>query len=93
MCGAPNVSAGMKTPFAKPGVTLPNGMKLRGAKIRGVESNGMLCSERELMISDDHDGIIDNEHSQTLRNGHGLQMLRPRRWSFPSHRVREHRDP
>ncbi len=58
VCGAPNVVQGMKTPFAKPGVTLPNGMKLRKAKIRGVVSNGMLCSAIELGLGEESDGII-----------------------------------
>jgi len=53
VCGAPNVVKGMKTPFAKPGVTLPNGMQLRKAKIRGVVSNGMLCSAVELGLGDE----------------------------------------
>jgi phenylalanyl-tRNA synthetase beta chain len=59
VCGAPNVRKGMKTPLAKPGVTLPNGMKLRKAKIRGVVSNGMLCSAIEIGLGDESDGIID----------------------------------
>ena len=59
VCGAPNVSTGMKTPLAKPGVTLPNGMKLRKSKIRGVVSNGMLCSATELGLGSDSDGIIE----------------------------------
>ena len=59
VCGAPNVRQGMKTPLAKPGVKLPNGMKLRKAKIRGVVSNGMLCSAVELGLGDESDGIID----------------------------------
>jgi phenylalanyl-tRNA synthetase beta chain len=58
VCGAPNVFQGMKTPLAKPGVTLPNGMKLRKAKIRGVVSNGMLCSAVELGLGDESDGIM-----------------------------------
>jgi phenylalanyl-tRNA synthetase beta chain len=58
VCGAPNVVKGMKTPFAKPGVTLPNGMQLRKAKIRGVVSNGMLCSAVELGLGDESDGIM-----------------------------------
>jgi phenylalanyl-tRNA synthetase beta chain len=58
VCGAPNVFQGMKTPFAKPGVKLPNGMKLRKAKIRGVVSNGMLCSAVELGLGDESDGIM-----------------------------------
>ena len=59
VCGAPNVRAGMKTPLAKPGVTLPNGMKLRKAKIRGVVSNGMLCSAVELGLGEESDGIME----------------------------------
>ena len=58
VCGAPNVVKGMKTPFAKAGVTLPNGMQLRKAKIRGIVSNGMLCSAVELGLGDESDGIM-----------------------------------
>ncbi|MGB5626996.1 MAG: phenylalanine--tRNA ligase subunit beta [Woeseiaceae bacterium] len=59
VCGAPNVVKGMKSPLAKPGVKLPNGLKLRKSKIRGVVSNGMLCSATELGLGDDSDGIIE----------------------------------
>ena len=59
VCGAPNVVAGMKSPFAPPGIDLPNGVKLRKAKIRGVESNGMLCSAIEIGLGDESDGIIE----------------------------------
>ncbi|MDH5618032.1 MAG: phenylalanine--tRNA ligase subunit beta [Gammaproteobacteria bacterium] len=59
VCGAPNVRRGLKTPLAKPGVTLPNGLKLRKAKIRGVVSNGMLCSAVELGLGDESDGIME----------------------------------
>jgi phenylalanyl-tRNA synthetase beta chain len=60
VCGAPNARTGMMGVFAPPGSHLPGtGMDLKPGLIRGVESNGMLCSERELMISDDHEGIID----------------------------------
>ena len=58
VCGAPNVAEGMKSPLAKPGVRLPNGMKLRKSKIRGVVSNGMLCSAVELGLGEESDGII-----------------------------------
>ena len=58
VCGAPNVVAGMKSPLASPGVRLPDGTKLRRSKIRGVESNGMLCSAIELGLGDESDGII-----------------------------------
>ena len=60
VCGAPNARTGMKAVFAPVGTTIPaNGMLLKATKIRGQESNGMLCSARELQLGDDHDGIID----------------------------------
>jgi phenylalanyl-tRNA synthetase beta chain len=59
VCGAPNVRQGMKSPFAPAGTTLPNGMKLRRSKIRGVISNGMLCSAIELGLGDESDGIVE----------------------------------
>ena len=58
VCGAPNVAAGQKIVFAKVGAVLPGDFKIGKAKIRGVESNGMICSERELGISEEHDGIM-----------------------------------
>jgi len=59
VCGASNVRAGLKTAFAPVGVTLPNGLKLRKSKIRGVVSNGMLCSATELGLGEDADGIME----------------------------------
>jgi len=59
VCGAPNVIAGMKSLLAVPGITLPNGVKLKKAKIRGVTSNGMLCSAVELGLGDEADGIME----------------------------------
>jgi phenylalanyl-tRNA synthetase beta chain len=60
VCGAPNARAGMKGVFAAPGAFIPGkNMTLSVGKIRDVESRGMLLSEAELMISDNHDGIID----------------------------------
>ncbi|MGB0852421.1 MAG: phenylalanine--tRNA ligase subunit beta [Pikeienuella sp.] len=60
VCGAPNARTGLVGVFAAPGTHVPGtGVDLKPGVIRGVESNGMLCSERELMISEDHDGIID----------------------------------
>ena len=59
VCGAPNVDAGQKIVLAKVGAEIPNeGFKITKAKIRGEESMGMICSERELGISDNHDGIM-----------------------------------
>jgi phenylalanyl-tRNA synthetase beta chain len=60
VCGAPNAHAGMKAVFAKPGVVIPaTGDVLKVGTIRGVESRGMLCSGRELLLNDDHEGIIE----------------------------------
>ena len=59
VCGAPNVHQGMKTPLAVPGTKLPNGVKLRRSKIRGVVSNGMLCSAIELGLGTESDGIME----------------------------------
>ena len=58
ICGAPNVEPGQTVPFAKVGSVLPGDFKIKQVKIRGVESNGMICSERELRISEEHDGIM-----------------------------------
>jgi phenylalanyl-tRNA synthetase beta chain len=58
VCGAPNVKAGQKICFAASGVTLPNGLKLEKRKIRGVVSAGMVLSERELGLSEEHEGIL-----------------------------------
>ena len=63
VCGAPNVRPGMITAFARPGVKLPDGNKIKKAKVRGVTSAGMLCSARELAISSDHSGILDLDAS------------------------------
>ncbi|MCP5365007.1 MAG: phenylalanine--tRNA ligase subunit beta [Hyphomicrobiales bacterium] len=60
VCGAPNARAGLKGVFAPVGATIPQGgIKLKRARIRGVESFGMLLSEREMELSDDHGGIIE----------------------------------
>ena len=60
VCGAENARDGLISVYAAPGSIIPKTkMKLKGAKIRGVESHGMLCSESELNISDESDGIIE----------------------------------
>jgi phenylalanyl-tRNA synthetase beta chain len=60
VCGAPNARAGLVGAFAAPGTYIPGiDTTLSVGKIRGVESRGMMCSERELMLSDEHEGIID----------------------------------
>ena len=57
VCGAPNAEAGMKVPLARVGASLP-GFEIKAAKLRGVESFGMLCSARELGLSEDHSGLL-----------------------------------
>ncbi len=60
VCGAPNARAGIKVVFAKPGTYIPGlDITIQKGVIRGEESHGMMCSGRELMLSDDHDGIIE----------------------------------
>jgi phenylalanyl-tRNA synthetase beta chain len=60
VCGAPNARAGLIGVLGLPGAVVPaNGMVLKVAAVRGVESNGMMCSTRELELGDDHAGIIE----------------------------------
>ena len=59
VCGAPNARAGLKTALAMVGSTLPGGLEIKAAKLRGVESTGMLCSAKELGLSDNSAGIIE----------------------------------
>lgn len=59
VCGAPNARAGIKVALAQVGAVLPGNFKIKKAKLRDVESQGMLCSEKELGLSDDHDGILE----------------------------------
>lgn len=60
VCGAPNARAGLIGVLGLPGAVVPaNGMELRKSAIRGVESNGMMCSTRELGLGEEHDGIIE----------------------------------
>jgi len=58
VCGAPNVVAGMRAPCALEGAELPGGLRIKPTRMRGVESQGMLCSARELGMSDDHSGLL-----------------------------------
>ena len=58
ICGAPNVAAGQTVALATAGAELPGGLKIKKAKIRGVESEGMICSEKELGISEESGGIM-----------------------------------
>ena len=58
VCGAPNVAAGQTVAVAKPGAVMPDGTKLGKAKLRGIESNGMILAEDEVAIGTEHDGIM-----------------------------------
>ena len=58
VCGAPNVAAGQTVAVARPGAVMPDGTKLKKAKLRGQESNGMILAEDEVAIGTDHDGIM-----------------------------------
>ena len=59
VCGASNVRVGIKIPYAPLGVKLPNGMLLEAKKIRGILSEGMLCSEEELGFAEESEGILE----------------------------------
>ena len=59
ICGAPNVRPGLRTAFATLGAVLPGNFKIKRAKLRGVESNGMLCSAKELGLGEEADGILE----------------------------------
>ena len=59
VCGAANVRAGLKIPFAKIGAELPGDFKIKKAKLRGVESFGMLCAEAELGMAESSDGLME----------------------------------
>lgn len=71
VCGAPNVAAGVRVPCARVGAVLPGDFRIKEAKMRGVESQGMLCSARELGLSEDHGGLmilpVDAPIGQDLR--------------------------
>ena len=68
ICGAPNVRQDLKVAVATVGSVLPNKLKIKRAKLRGVESNGMLCSESEMGISDSHEGIIELDSKAKIGN-------------------------
>ncbi|TXK65116.1 phenylalanine--tRNA ligase subunit beta [Alkalisalibacterium limincola] len=59
VCGAPNARPGLKAPLAMVGAELPGGLKIKPAKLRGIESSGMLCSAKELLIDADASGLLE----------------------------------
>ncbi|HEY2003593.1 MAG TPA: phenylalanine--tRNA ligase subunit beta [Candidatus Saccharimonadia bacterium] len=75
VCGAPNVREGMKAALAQIGTVLPSGDRIEKAKLRGEVSEGMLCSERELEIGNDHNGIL--EVSSEVAEGTALCDIYP----------------
>lgn len=77
VCGAPNAAAGLKVPLAKVGAVVPEGgFKIKQAKLRGVESFGMLCSQRELKLSSDHGGLMVLDPA--LRTGTPMRDVLPK---------------
>ena len=58
VCGAPNVADGLKVPCALPGAELPGDFRIKVAKVRGIESSGMLCSAKELGIAEEASGLL-----------------------------------
>ncbi|HEX5804584.1 MAG TPA: phenylalanine--tRNA ligase subunit beta [Azospira sp.] len=72
VCGAPNVAAGLRVPCALPGARLPGDFTIKVAKVRGIESSGMLCSAKELGLAEDASGLLvlpaDAPVGQSIRN-------------------------
>ena len=73
VCGAPNARVGLKAPLALIGAVLPGDFKIKKSKLRGVESQGMLCSEKELGLSEESDGLMEL-HSDA-ENGKDIREL------------------
>ncbi len=76
VCGAPNVAAGQTVAVAKPGAVMPDGSKLGTAKLRGIESNGMILAEDEVAIGTEHAGIMVLE-PDGLNPGTPLERVLP----------------
>ena len=76
ICGANNVKPNMFVPVAKVGSTLNNGeFKIKKAKLRGIESFGMICSEKELDVSNNHDGIMEIEKKSEFNLGDSIENV------------------
>lgn len=76
VCGAPNVAAGQLVPVATVGTRLSEEFEIKPVKLRGVKSNGMICSERELGISDSHEGIMVLD-PDTCKSGQPFKPTQP----------------
>jgi len=74
VCGAKNVKPEQKVPVALVGTTLPNGMKIERRRIRGVDSEGMLCAEDELKLGEDHSGILILNQGNWIRR-YGFKLI------------------
>lgn len=81
VCGAPNVRAGQKVPFIGAGLSLPNGMLIESRSIRGIVSEGMICSGVEIGINEDADGILVLD-SDTLVGSALHDVIGPRDWAL-----------
>ncbi|HWF50740.1 MAG TPA: phenylalanine--tRNA ligase subunit beta [Solirubrobacteraceae bacterium] len=77
VCGAPNVRAGQTVAVARPGAVMPDGTKLKKAKLRGLESDGMILAEDEVAIGTEHDGIMVLSHADGLPPGAPLADVLP----------------
>src|SRR5207248_1972390 len=77
VCGAPNVAAGQTVAVAKPGAVMPDGTTLGKAKLRGVESNGMILAEDELAIGTEHAGILVLERAPPASDSEPVVHLEP----------------
>jgi phenylalanyl-tRNA synthetase beta chain len=77
VCGAPNVAAGQTVAIARPGAVMPDGSELGTAKLRGVESDGMILAEDELGIGTDHQGIIVLDDGRGIKPGEPLAAVLP----------------
>ncbi|MDP6745761.1 MAG: phenylalanine--tRNA ligase subunit beta [Candidatus Poribacteria bacterium] len=66
VCGAPNAGQGLTVPVALVGTVLPSGMVIKQAKLRGISSSGMLCSAKELLLSDDYSGLMELPETLTV---------------------------
>ena len=75
ICGAPNVNENMLVACAIDGAILPGGIKIKKTKMRGITSSGMLCSEKELGVSGDSNGIMNIENASSSQIGRSIREI------------------